>query len=68
MPAEFTCCECGRDIVLITADEPPPIRLCLMCIFLPGWFREPVLRRLVDPSHDGREPLIHPVLREEDLP
>lgn len=52
---EFDCCECRSHIVLIAGDRPEP-PLCAMCQSLPGWFRDPQLRELLDPDHDGRDP------------
>lgn len=50
---EFDCCECGRHIILVSGElrEPP---LCAACISLPGWFRDPKIRDIIDPEHDGR--------------
>lgn len=56
MSAEFTCCECDRDITnvgLAKAPEPP---LCLLCLEVPGWYRIPRMRAFLDADHDGREP------------
>ncbi|GJD97741.1 hypothetical protein [Methylobacterium iners] len=55
MPAEFTCCECGRGVTDVTNDEPPAFRLCLFCLHHPGWFRDPRLRAFMDADHDGAE-------------
>lgn len=58
MPADFVCCECGRNITAITADVPPDPRLCLLCTNVPGWFRHPQVRAAIDPEHDGSEPAL----------
>jgi hypothetical protein len=52
---EFDCCECGSHIVAIALDKPPEPPLCLDCVALPGWMDDPVLRRMLDPTHDGVE-------------
>lgn len=51
---EFDCCECGRHIIRIIPDGTGPV--CGACIFMPGWFRDPEIRAVLDPSHDGRDP------------
>jgi hypothetical protein len=51
---EFRCIECGSDIIRIIGFGEPD--LCAMCIHMPGWFRHPELRAVLDPSHDGRDP------------
>ena len=55
MAVDYTCCECGRAITLITSDEPPEPPLCAACLMMPGWFRDPRIREILDPDHDGRE-------------
>ena len=52
---EFDCCECGRHIVVLggPVSYPP---LCAACLMLPGWFRKPEMRNILDPEHDGRDP------------
>lgn len=56
MPREFVCCECGRPIIQIIREEPgKESPLCAHCLMVPGWFRNPALRDVMDPSHDGRE-------------
>lgn len=45
---EFTCSECGREIVRFDR-APPAFGLCALCLMVPGWYREPELReRLID--------------------
>jgi hypothetical protein len=46
---EFDCLECGQHIVRIIADPDAP-KLCVHCIFLPGWFRYPELRAMIAPE------------------
>ncbi len=53
--AEFTCCECGHSILALGVREPPKPALCNTCVTVPGWFRVPELRAILDPGHDGRE-------------
>lgn len=55
VPAEYDCCECGRHIVLITSPVPPTPPLCAACQSIPGWYRFPQLRAVLDPEHDGLE-------------
>ncbi|WP_158811229.1 hypothetical protein [Beijerinckia sp. L45] len=50
---QFDCCECGRDIVVLSGDRVPEPALCCSFLFIPGWFRDPDLRKVVDPTHDG---------------
>ena len=42
-PDEFTCTECGRQIVSFPARDPPPT-VCMMCLFLAGTIADPVER------------------------
>ena len=54
-PAEFDCCECGRHIIVLSSAMPPDIRLCGVCQHMPGWYRFPEVRAMIDPEHDGQE-------------
>ena len=50
---EFVCQECGRRIIVIA--EPEPIGdICLTCRHVPGWYRDPQLRRFIDPDGTAR--------------
>lgn len=51
---EFDCVECGRHIIVF-ASPWRDTQLCAICISTPGWFRDPRLREIIDPDHDGRE-------------
>jgi hypothetical protein len=51
---EFDCVECGRHIVILCGERPDP-KLCAACLMLPGWFRDPRVRSILAPEHDGRE-------------
>jgi hypothetical protein len=53
MTGDYTCAECGRDMIRLTG--PDMSNLCPACLMLPGWFRNPELRKHIDPDHDGRE-------------
>jgi len=46
---EFDCIDCGQHIVRIIADPRMP-KLCVHCLFTPGWFRHETLRRLIAPE------------------
>jgi hypothetical protein len=46
---EFDCIECGRHIVRLAAPADQP-KLCAACITMPGWFRDPKLRAIIDPD------------------
>jgi hypothetical protein len=50
---EFDCAECGRHIVRFMDDGPS--RLCAECTTLPGWFKDPRLREMLDPGYDLSE-------------
>ncbi len=52
---EFTCVECGRDIVVIIGAAWIKENLCAACIHHPGWFTDPQLRAILHPDHDGKE-------------
>jgi hypothetical protein len=59
MPREFDCCECGRHIIAIIADSPGvAFGLCCQCLSMPGWFRDPQLRTVIDPDHDGQDAML----------
>jgi hypothetical protein len=45
--AEFKCRDCGR---LIVQFGGPVTEVCATCTVLPGWHRDPVLRRYFDPE------------------
>lgn len=51
---KFTCCECGRQIVKVF-DPFPTFDLCGDCLYLPGWFKDPGARLLIDATHDGKD-------------
>jgi hypothetical protein len=57
-PQDFTCVECGRFICRIVPVDTN--NLCAECIWVPGWFRDPELAKIVDPDHD-RNPPAHEV-------
>jgi hypothetical protein len=48
---EYDCVECGRHIVQI-AGEIPACRTCALCLFLPRWWADPVLRGRLDPDYE----------------
>jgi len=50
---EFTCTECGREIVRL---DPTPVAfgLCGLCLHIPGWYRFPELRARLDPEYDTK--------------
>lgn len=56
MAAEFTCCECGRDVISLGEEKPPEFRLCAACLTVPGWYRCARMRAFLCADHDGREP------------
>jgi hypothetical protein len=54
---EFDCVECGRHIVRFAAWDNEPA-LCAECLFLPGWYKSPGLKQILDPTNevpDGKE-------------
>jgi hypothetical protein len=40
---------------MIRLTGPKMCGLCAACVMLPGWFRDPALRKHIAPDHDGRE-------------
>lgn len=52
---EFICCECGRHIIAVALELLPEPPLCGACLHVPGWFKDPQLRRALDPEHNGEE-------------
>jgi hypothetical protein len=44
---EFVCCECGQSVVAFIKTND--FCLCATCIMLPGWHRDPTLRRRLGP-------------------
>lgn len=60
-PAEFDCWECRRHIVAVCGGLPAP-PIWAMCTHIPGWFKVPKLRQILDPTHDGRDPAYPPEL------
>lgn len=50
---EFNCSECSSHIIDIAGTNTSG--LCATCTSLPGWFKDPVMRKMLDPMHDGIE-------------
>jgi hypothetical protein len=52
-PDEFNCAACGRHVIrwCWSISAPAP-ELCAECIFLPGWYRDERLRRIIDPDYE----------------
>lgn len=57
---EFDCCECDRHVFRVPGLSEGELPLCALCLAIPGWFRDPELRALLDPDHDGREKIEKP--------
>ena len=39
---EYDCCECGGHV---SSCMPSPVHpFCTLCVWLPGWWRDPVMR------------------------
>jgi len=63
MTREFICLECGTPVwraIPLTDAEP---HLCANCLNLPGWFKDPKLRNILDRTNlmdpakiDGHKP------------
>jgi len=49
MPEEFYCVECGRHIVRF--HNSWDVKLCVECVYIPGWFQDPKLCAIFDPSY-----------------
>jgi hypothetical protein len=52
---EFDCVECGRHIIDVSGIVIEPL-LCAHCLWLPGWFNDPVVVQLFDPDNDRKVP------------
>jgi len=48
---EFDCNECQRHIVRF-GGPVNQFHLCATCLFIPGWYKDPELRRRLDPGLD----------------
>lgn len=48
---EFDCVECGTHVVVVGSTKFAAPKLCAHCLFTPGWFNDPKLRRLWDPQN-----------------
>jgi hypothetical protein len=51
---EFKCVECHRHIVQV-AGPVNQFHLCAMCMSLPGWSKDPILRKQLDPGLDEED-------------
>jgi len=60
---EFHCVSCGRHIISLGDASKAPE--CGLCDHMPGWFRNPELRAVMDPGHTGN-PLDHFDPNKED--
>jgi len=49
MPEEFYCVECGRHIVRF--HNSWDVKLCVECVYIPGWFQDAKLCAIFDPSY-----------------
>ena len=48
---EFDCTGCGRHIISLC--EPPGMPdICGLCMWMPGWFKDPQLRERLDPGYE----------------
>jgi hypothetical protein len=47
---EFDCIECGQHIVRFIDDQPCAAKLCGHCFYIPGWFRNEDMRKLLAPE------------------
>lgn len=47
---EFDCVECGRHIIALPYDVWK-MKMCAMCLHMPGWFNDPKLRKMLDPEY-----------------
>lgn len=51
---EFDCIECRRHMIVLC--EPPDMPdICGICLHMPGWFNDPVLRVMLDPVYKERD-------------
>lgn len=48
MTAEFTCCECGTHVRVLSGHWPMEPPLCLFCVFLPGWTNDSAMRESIE--------------------
>ena len=44
---EFTCCECGTNVVDVSTDKRPEPPLCATCLHIPGWHEDGKLRAIL---------------------
>lgn len=45
---EWVCVECGMGVS--SALPAPEFKLCVHCLAMPGWYKDPLLLELLDPS------------------
>lgn len=57
----FICAECGREVLRFPVTDDI---LCAHCLHFPGWFRDPLARAAIDPSHSGKDPAEAPATAE----
>jgi hypothetical protein len=64
-PIEFDCAECGRHVHAFGTPDganeganygPGSPPRCATCVHMPGWFRTPELRRVLEPDADWVPP------------
>lgn len=58
---EFDCLDCGCHVFSFPAGRGA-VR-CATCVALPGWFRDPALRRRFEPDCDWQPPADEPATR-----
>lgn len=56
MSEDFDCVECGRHIVRLHSSWPE--KLCVECVHIPGWFKNPQLKAILDPTYEEIEGMI----------
>lgn len=47
---EFDCEECGRNVIAVVEDKPRVPAICSVCTYVPKWYDDLNLVRIIDPE------------------
>lgn len=53
---EYDCKECGMHVIRMIGTMPEPA-ICCHCEYLPGWYKDPVLARVIPYKPGPRDEL-----------